>query len=138
MTIGLSFWLTHNRILVPKGESMGQVVFVLLVLGGLGYYFYRQMSGEAAQNDSGWAQAGGSEAEAESDPQKNTQPSQAETLDVRIVSMVSRSPGILQTDVYEHFPEENRKNLQAVLLQMDRDGALRREREGATYRLFVA
>jgi hypothetical protein len=25
-----------------------------------------------------------------------------------------------------------------VLLQMDRDGALRREREGATYRLFVA
>jgi hypothetical protein len=117
---------------------MGQVVFVLLVLGGLGYYFYRQMSGEAEHNGSGWAQAENSATKAESEAQKNTQPPQAETLDVRIVSMVSRSPGILQTDVYEHFPEENRKNLQAVLLQMDRDGALRREREGATYRLFVA
>lgn len=138
MAIGLSFWLTHNRILVPKGESMGQVVFVLLVLGGLGYYFYRQMSGEAAQNDSGWAQTENSATRAEAEPQKNIQPAQAEALDVRIVSMVSRSPGILQTDVYAHFPEENRKNLQAVLLQMDRDGALRREREGATYRLFVA
>lgn len=138
MAIGLSFWLTHNRILVPKGESMGQVVFVLLVLGGLGYYFYRQMSGEAAQNDSGWTQTENSATRVEAEPQKNIQPAQAEALDVRIVSMVSRSPGILQTDVYAHFPEENRKNLQAVLLQMDRDGALRREREGATYRLFVA
>ncbi|MDY0292187.1 MAG: hypothetical protein RBR02_07635 [Desulfuromonadaceae bacterium] len=121
---------------------MGQVVFVLLVVGGLGYFFYRQMSAGATQSDSSLVQD--EKPKSGAGVENNTETPSAggfaepDTLEAQIVALVSRTPGILQTEIYTNFPDENRKNLQAILLQMDRDGALRREREGSTYRLFVA
>lgn len=120
---------------------MGQIVFVLLVIGGLGYFFYRQMSAGDVQSDSSWApeKTSGTSTgvEANASVQSDTDDAEPEALDTRIVALVSRTPGILQTDIYAKFPDESRKSLQAVLLQMDKDGALRREREGPSYRLFV-
>jgi hypothetical protein len=120
---------------------MGQIVFILLVVGGLGYFFYRQMSVGSAQSDSAWAQEGNSEIAAGIDNnakiQSDTDAAEPDVLDAQIIAQVSRTPGILQTEIYSRFPDENRKSLQAVLLQMDRDGVLQREREGSSYRLFV-
>lgn len=125
---------------------MGQVVFVLLVVGGLGYFFYRQMSAGAPQpdSDSDSSLVQDEKPKSGAGVENNTETPSAggfaepDTLEAQIVALVSRTPGILQTEIYTNFPDENRKNLQAILLQMDRDGALRREREGSTYRLFVA
>ena len=120
---------------------MGQIVFVLLVIGGLGYFFYRQLSAGDLQSDSSWAPVKKSESsngmEASASFQSDTDDAKPEEIDTRIAALVSRTPGILQTDIYAKFPDESRKSLQAVLLQMDRDGILRREREGPSYRLFV-
>jgi len=141
-TLGLVFWLTQNRIDVPEGGYMGQIIFVLLVVGGLGYFFYRQMSKGTSQSDTGWAledkpgSDNGKETKAKT--QSDVDPVESDALDAQIVALVSRTPGILQTEVYTQFPEENRKSLQAVLLQMDKDGTLQREREGSSYRLFIA
>ncbi|MCA1796957.1 MAG: hypothetical protein LC645_05335 [Geobacteraceae bacterium] len=115
---------------------MGQIIFVLLVVGGLGYFFYRQMSAGPAQSDSAWAQDDNSEIAA-GKTQIDTDADAQNVLDAQIIDLVSRTPGILQTELYSSFPDEKRKTLQAVLLQMDRDGALQREREGSSYRLFV-
>lgn len=121
---------------------MGQIVFVLLVVGGLGYFFYRQMSTGTAQSDTGWAledkpgSDNGEETKAKTQSDADTV--EPDALDAQIIALVSRTPGILQTEVYTQFPEENRKSLQAVLLQMDKDGTLQREREGPSYRLFIA
>ncbi len=54
-----------------------------------------------------------------------------------ILEGVKERPGILQTEFYDLIPEENRRRLQDILLQMDREGLLRREREGRTYRLYT-
>lgn len=122
---------------------MGQIIFVLLVVGGLGLFFYRQMT--AGTPHSGAACPPGDSSESgveESTAPTGGTPSRSDgaepdALETQIVALVTRTPGILQTDIYSKFPHENRKNLQAVLLQMDKDGALRREREGSTYRIFV-
>ena len=43
---------------------------------------------------------------------------------------------MLQTEIYKLFPHENRKHLQATLLQLDKEKVLRREKQGNSYRLF--
>lgn len=55
-----------------------------------------------------------------------------------ILLAVREHPGILQTELYSRFPGESRRVLQDLLLQLDREGSLRREREGNTYRLQIA
>lgn len=143
-TFGLTFCLTQHQISISDGGFMGQIIFILLVLGGLGYFFYRQMSAVKTPSDSGWAledkpDSGlGPEAAADAEVEKGIDSVAPDSLDARIIALVTRTPGILQTEVYAQFPDENRKSLQAVLLQMDRDGTLSREREGSSYRLFVA
>ena len=123
---------------------MGQIVFILLVLGGLGYFFYSQFSAGEKQSGSGWAlenkpaSGKGAETNVDAKIEKDADPVDPDALDARVIALVTRTPGILQTEIYAQFPDENRKNLQGVLLQMDRDGALLREREGSSYRLFVA
>jgi len=47
-----------------------------------------------------------------------------------------KNPGLLQTEMYKHFPHEKRKNLQGILLQLDNEKVLRREKDGNSYRLF--
>jgi len=139
---------------------LGQVVFVLLVVGGLGIFFYRHFGGamlakkptqKAVQKPEHTLQhsvegAGAGRLCARNDaaePPEKLEPELDETspgtsdLNARITVQVTRTPGMLQTDIYARFPEENRKALQAVLLRMDRSGALKREREGSSYRLFV-
>lgn len=112
---------------------MGQTVFILLVIGGLGFYFYRQMNANKPKSNS--IRVTGNQSNIQS--QSNSDSPEPDPLNAEIVASVSRSPGILQTEIYTQFPDESRKTLQTVLLEMDRDGVLRREREGSTYRLFV-
>jgi hypothetical protein len=45
---------------------------------------------------------------------------------------------MLQTELYELFPGEERKQLQALLLKMDRNGVIRREKKENSYRVFPA
>ena len=58
-------------------------------------------------------------------------------LEQQILEEVSRRPGILQSDLYEYLPAIERRALQKILLDMDRQGKLRREKEKSSYRLFV-
>ncbi|WP_321531014.1 hypothetical protein [uncultured Desulfuromonas sp.] len=159
---------------------MGDFVFVVLVLGGLGVFFYRQSqekqaqraaevsdaascaSGESASQpvesvDEPQAQKaesadGVAETKAEEPVVEETAPEKEsvdaqeepkvpaeETYDAltwRVLQRVMEQPGILQTEIYGLFPKENRKHLQATLLQLDKENVLRREKEGNTYRLF--
>ena len=59
-----------------------------------------------------------------------------DALSWRILQKVMENPGLLQTKLYKKFPREKRKNLQAVLLQLDNEKVLRREKNGNSYRLF--
>ncbi len=56
-------------------------------------------------------------------------------LEERILALVRESPDILQTELYGHFPGEERKALQETLLAMDKAGTLARTKEKSTYRL---
>ncbi|MDF1579557.1 MAG: helix-turn-helix domain-containing protein [Desulfuromonadales bacterium] len=54
----------------------------------------------------------------------------------RIVAFVASLPGCAQKEVYAHFSEIDRDNLQNLLRGMANDGLLRRERAGNSYRLY--
>ncbi len=64
-------------------------------------------------------------------------PQRPPTLENRILEAVAKSPGILQADLYDHFPEQDRRVLQKVLLGMDREELLERKKEKSTYKLFT-
>ena len=122
---------------------MGQVIFIVLVLGGLGFFFYRhtnrgtQQCTQKSDSDSGAENKDSRNLSQDSSNKADTD-AQGSDIVTQILDKVCRIPGILQTELYSMFPDENRKNLQATLLQMDRDGKLRREREGSSYRLFIS
>jgi len=59
------------------------------------------------------------------------------SFEERVLAKVRANPGLLQTELYQIFPDGERKALQAVLLKMDRAGVLRRSKEKGTYRLEV-
>jgi len=150
---------------------LGQVIFVLIIVGGLGIFFYRHFGGAAlatkpvqasapkpvqgvkhgVEGASGSSACAGNGVEVlfqkckpaldETAPVElgsNEPDTDAADLHADIVALVARTPGMLQVEIYANFPNENRKSLQAVLLRMDRSGALKRVREGSSYRLFVA
>jgi len=159
---------------------MGDFVFVVLVLGGLGVFFYRQSQEKQAQRAAEKSDvAPCTSGETTSQPVEEVDESQTlkvesadvvsepmpeesvveeaapekESVDVqdeskvpseetydaltwRVLQRVMEQPGIMQTEIYGLFPKENRKHLQATLLQLDKENVLRREKEGNTYRLF--
>lgn len=55
-----------------------------------------------------------------------------------ILAKVRQSEGILQTELYEAFPELDRKTLRKCLLEMDHARVLRRERSSHTFKLYTA
>ncbi|HKJ04974.1 MAG TPA: hypothetical protein VJ974_05200 [Geopsychrobacteraceae bacterium] len=57
-------------------------------------------------------------------------------LEDALIKVVTDLPGLLQTELYELFPGEERKRLQALLLQLDRKGVIRREKKKSSYRVF--
>ena len=70
-------------------------------------------------------------------PKEEKAPEPVAAPEARVLDIVRSRPGILQTELYEHFAEESRREIQDLLLQMDRDGRVSREREGSTYRLTL-
>lgn len=62
----------------------------------------------------------------------------ADTLEAQVLEAVRREPGKLQTAIYDEFAGTDRKKIQELLLRMDREGKLRREKKGSTYKIFPA
>ncbi|BCR05227.1 hypothetical protein DESUT3_22960 [Desulfuromonas versatilis] len=58
-------------------------------------------------------------------------------LEEQILKQIKGPKGMLQTELYGKFPDQDRRHLQKVLAAMDADGTLKREKEKSTYRLFA-
>ena len=54
----------------------------------------------------------------------------------RIMLAVEGSPGLAQTELYAKLPDEDRRELQKLLRELDQAGSLRREKKGSSYRLY--
>jgi len=50
--------------------------------------------------------------------------------------LISAQPGLVQTDLYARMSGFNRKQIQQALLEMDREGVIRREKLKGSYRIF--
>ncbi|ALC16426.1 hypothetical protein DSOUD_1648 [Desulfuromonas soudanensis] len=92
----------------------------------------RDAEGRGAEESVPPVAAGRREVAAEMKPPSET----GSSLDDRLKEAVSKEPGILQTTLYERFPEVKTRVLQQTLLKMDREGRLRRVREGGSYSLY--
>ncbi len=57
-------------------------------------------------------------------------------LNDQIVLVVEGSPGLAQAEIYDKFPNEDRRELQKLLRQLDQAGRLRREKKGSSYRIY--
>ncbi|OEU73411.1 MAG: hypothetical protein BA874_02220 [Desulfuromonadales bacterium C00003068] len=125
---------------------MGDFLFVFLVVGGLGSFFYyksRDSVSHSSAEEVVAEEVVAEEVVAEEvvaeeivaeeivaeEPEHNA-------LTWRVLQRVLGNPGILQVELYKLFPHENRKQLQSTLLQLDKENVLKREKVGNSYRLF--
>lgn len=60
------------------------------------------------------------------------------TLEEGLMKVINDLPGLMQTELYALFPGEEKKNLQGLLLKLDRKGVIRREKKKNSYRVFPA
>ena len=58
------------------------------------------------------------------------------SLEEKLLQKVNQNSGLLQTDLYDLFPDQDRKAMQALLLKMTKEGAISREKEKSTFRVF--
>lgn len=70
--------------------------------------------------------------EVEQDAQLNA----AENLLEDLLATVRETPGLAQLELYRHFADRDRRELQKMLRELDHQGRLRREKKGSSYRLF--
>ena len=49
---------------------------------------------------------------------------------------VEETPGLAQTELYAKFPDQDRRELQKLLRELDQSGQLRRDKKGSSYRLY--
>lgn len=58
------------------------------------------------------------------------------SLEESLLTVINDLPGLLQTELYALFPDRERKKLQTLLLKLDRNGLIRREKKNSSYRVF--
>lgn len=58
------------------------------------------------------------------------------SLEESLLTVINDLPGLLQTELYALFPDSERKKLQTLLLKLDRNGLIRREKKNSSYRVF--
>lgn len=54
----------------------------------------------------------------------------------QLTRLITAQPGLVQTDLYSRMSGFNRKQIQQALLEMDRQGVIRREKLKGSYRIF--
>lgn len=47
------------------------------------------------------------------------------------------NPGVVQSELYKHFPQYNKDDISSVLYWWDKDGKIRREKNGRSYALYA-
>ena len=121
---------------------MGPIFWAFLAgIGVAGYYGYRKLHAmeQELRREVAEEKWESEEEEGESTgPPLTPQPETAgaNALKERLLERVREQPGILQTDLYGLYPEENRRTLQELLRKLDREGRVARTKEKGSYRLY--
>ena len=113
-----------------------------LAAGGLivaGYWGYRKLQAMEqqirAELDEEARERSGENPPEPATVEKPSEVSETVSIEAQLLQRLREQPGMLQTRLYEAFPDRSRKELQALLLRMDREGLLRRVRKGNSYEL---
>lgn len=65
--------------------------------------------------------------------QENLHEKELGGLEGRVLDVIKSSPGILQTDVYNHFHSIVKRDVQNIIYSMEKNGTIKREKSGRTY-----
>ena len=137
---------------------------VLLLLVGAGFYFYQKLTAieaeiraeQAAEKSEGTAPVAETRPQTETESQEEegivppvvtsevkkmaakVEPVADEGMGVEdeILAAVANLPGIKQTDLYESFPELDKKRLQQLIKELADSGRLARYKQGSSYLLY--
>lgn len=67
----------------------------------------------------------------------NTRKNISPNIDEDLIAIIKRKPGILQTELYKEFGEDMKSYISNRLGKLDKDGKIKREKNGNTYSLKV-
>ncbi len=119
-------------------------ILLLIALIGAGYYVYQRLlaiereirADQKALATEEPAPVVSGPTEVQAVPDVSKEQSSEDGLVDRIKQAVEDSPGMTQTELYERFSSEDRRDLQKLLRQLDQQAQLRREKKGSSYRLY--
>lgn len=123
-------------------------ILLLLALIGFGYYVYQRLieiereirADQRALVDEADTPAPDQSPSPVPEPQEESIIKVAvagtDGLTGRILGQVKETPGLSQADLYAHFPDEDRRDLQKLLRKLDQQKELRREKKGNSYQLY--
>lgn len=118
--------------------KMGLGFWVVVAAAGVGgFYCFRRL--QEMEEDIREEIAASQEAATQDAKETPASPESAPvTLADQVLSLVRKHPGRLQTELYRDLAQVSRRDLQALLLELDREGRLRRVKEKSTYKLYPA
>ncbi len=126
---------------------MGVGFWVVAIAAGVGGYFacrgLKTMEEEIRDEIAAKEAATGRDVEPPREdrggaPEPVPPPAQSVTLENQVLNLVRTRPGRLQVELYRDLSQVDRKELQELLLRLDRAGKVRRVKEKSTYKLFPA
>jgi len=127
--------------------KMGVGFWMVAIAAGVGGYFacrgLKTMEEEIRDEIAGREAAtgveeGSSQEDSALPPGPAATPTPVVTLESQVLNLIRTRPGRLQVDLYRDLSQVNRKELQELLLRLDRAGKVRRVKEKSTYKLFPA
>lgn len=54
-------------------------------------------------------------------------------LEEKVIALLKKSDNILQTDVYKHFHQSVKPDIQSIIYELEKNGIIKREKSGRTY-----
>jgi len=61
---------------------------------------------------------------------------ESKDLETRLVSLLKKTNGILQTDIYKQFHPAVKSDIQSILYSMEKQGRINRKKSGRTYAIY--
>lgn len=61
---------------------------------------------------------------------------ESKDLSKKLIEMISKNPGILQSDIYKQFHEVMKDEISSKLYFWNKNGKIRREKSGRTYKIY--
>jgi len=116
------------------------ILIVMVVFVWVAFRELKTMEADILQDIARKSASGSDDGETNTDRPATDKPIREATddssLEGQLRQLIRSRPGVMQTDIYTALNTFDRKQIQQILLEMDRKGQIRRKKAKSSYQVF--